>query len=96
MFRMVLAGFGRVVRRMLRMSVRGVGVMCRLFMVAALVMLGSFPMVACRVLVMIGSARVVLSTLVLGRHGLCSSGCGFSPPSQSEGNEHNHQHPALS
>lgn len=71
----VLASFRSMVGRMLRVAVGGVGVMRCLLMIAALVMLGGFSVMARGVLVVIGSARMVLCTLVLGRHGLSSSGC---------------------
>lgn len=80
----------------LRVTVRSVSVVSGLLMVAALVMLRGFPMMAGGMLVMVSSVGVVLRAFVLGCHGLRSSGCGFSLPSQGGSHDHNLLQPSLS
>jgi hypothetical protein len=61
---MMLGGFGGVVVRMFRVSMRNVGVMASLLVIPGFVMLGRFTMMFSRVLVMLGCLVVVLSTFV--------------------------------
>jgi hypothetical protein len=77
----MFSSFVSVVASVERMTVGGVRVMTALFMVAAVVMLGSFAVVSCRMLVMLCGLGMVRCTLMLASHGLprrVDKGCG--PP----------------
>lgn len=57
-------GLGGVMRRMRGMAVRHVGVMCRLLVIAGLMMLRSLAMMVGRILVVLGCGIVVLGALM--------------------------------
>jgi hypothetical protein len=59
-----LCGFGGVVRRVLRVAVRDVGVVSGLLVVAVRVVHGSFLVMPGRVLVMFGSLVMVFSRVI--------------------------------
>lgn len=65
--RVVLGRFFRVMRRIGLMSLGYLGMVRRLFMIASFVMLGGFPVVIGRVLMMIGGFSVVVRSFL--RHG---------------------------
>lgn len=55
-----LRGFGRVMRRVVQMSLRAVCVVRRCFVVACLVVFCRFPVMTRRVLVMLGCLMMML------------------------------------
>jgi hypothetical protein len=71
----VLGGLISVMRCMSVMALGYLGMVRRLFMIAGFVMLGSFPMVIGRVLMMIGGFGVVMCSFL--RHGDFLSREGF-------------------
>lgn len=73
LLRVVLTGLRGVMGRVLSVSVRRMRMMGRLLVIAALVMLGGFAMMAGGVFMMVSSVGVVLCTLVLCGHGSLSS-----------------------
>jgi hypothetical protein len=68
MLGVMTAGFGVMLFGMAGMAVSGVGVMPRLLVIAGFMMLGSFAMMLCRVLVMFGSLVMVIDACVVA-HG---------------------------
>lgn len=70
LLRVMLARLHGMVRRMVRMPLRGLGVMGRLLVVTALVMLRGFAMVLGGLLVMLGGLVVMFRALMT---------LGFSP-----------------
>jgi hypothetical protein len=66
----MLTGFVCMVASVEHVTVSSVGVVAALFVVAAVMMLGSFPVVSGRMIVMLCGLRVVRCTLMLASHGL--------------------------
>jgi hypothetical protein len=60
----MLGSFGRMVRGMRMMTVRGVSVVTRFFVISSFVVLGSFSVVAGGVLVMLSSLMMMLCGFV--------------------------------